>query len=623
MKKSTTSQILTKYLIPASLFLFISAIYIYSLCPSLYPGDNADTITAAATLGIPHPPGYPLFTVLGYLFSKIPLMEIPWRINLMSALFSSLTIVFIYLIILKITKKKFAALFGSLLLAFTYQYFSQSLYADFLSLSILLLCVQILILLYWYETKKTSYLYLFSFLAGINFSNHQASAFILPAVFYLVYIKDKKIFLSWDFAKCIGLFILGLFPYIYLPIRAHQNPAYIWGEPGTLSGFFNMILRKEYGGNDFSQIGYFYYRLWDFLFTLGWRQFYLVGFLIGIYGFIKLKKTDKTIAYFLLLLVIFTGFVFAFFANASSDKNSIVYLERFFIVGGSLFAILIGIGAAEIEKTTQLPGFLLLIIPLIFLYLNYSKVTKRNYYYAIDYARNIVKNLPPNAFVFAANDTVYDTPTFEIWYLQYVEGQRKDLTVIPGGDSAAYVLMKSMEKRTRDYNISIVEIAKKRPVFTTTLTELYWPTKMDNFIPKGLIYEYSNNREWINDYNTNEAKNYLSNYTLRGLYNNDQVKDYPTQAVIKAYANAWIDYGIVLYRQKKLKEAAESYLKALQFDPKNEIALTNYAGVLSDAGKYDQAIEVYNYILELNRKSQFAQKGLEVTLDRKLKAQNK
>jgi tetratricopeptide (TPR) repeat protein len=80
---------------------------------------------------------------------------------------------------------------------------------------------------------------------------------------------------------------------------------------------------------------------------------------------------------------------------------------------------------------------------------------------------------------------------------------------------------------------------------------------------------------------------------------------------------------MALYAQKKLKESAESYFSALQFDPKNEVAWVNYAWVLSDAGMYDQAITEYDKILKIYPKSQKAQKGLQTTLDRRSKVQNK
>ena len=89
-------------LIGLGFFVITSAIYIFALCPTIHPRDNPDILTAAITLGIPHSPGYPLFTMLGHLFSKIPLGTLPWRVNLMSAIFSAASVLVLYFIILKL-----------------------------------------------------------------------------------------------------------------------------------------------------------------------------------------------------------------------------------------------------------------------------------------------------------------------------------------------------------------------------------------------------------------------------------------------------------------------------------------------------------------------------------------
>ncbi|MQY69884.1 MAG: DUF2723 domain-containing protein [Firmicutes bacterium] len=89
-------------LIPFLLFLVSFGVYLKTLCPTVYIGDSGELIAAAYTLGIPHPPGYPLYCLLGKLFTLLPFGTIAYRVNLMSAFFASLTIVLIYLIVLEI-----------------------------------------------------------------------------------------------------------------------------------------------------------------------------------------------------------------------------------------------------------------------------------------------------------------------------------------------------------------------------------------------------------------------------------------------------------------------------------------------------------------------------------------
>ena len=64
-------------------------VYLLTLAPTItwaHDGaDGGDLITAAYTLGVPHPPGYPVYCLLGHLFAHLPLRDVAWRLNLMSA----------------------------------------------------------------------------------------------------------------------------------------------------------------------------------------------------------------------------------------------------------------------------------------------------------------------------------------------------------------------------------------------------------------------------------------------------------------------------------------------------------------------------------------------------------
>src|SRR5205085_7121388 len=72
-------------------------LYFLTAARDIVVGDSPELITAAVTLGVAHAPGYPLFTMLGHLFSLIPLGAIPFRVNLLSVACDALTIGVVYL----------------------------------------------------------------------------------------------------------------------------------------------------------------------------------------------------------------------------------------------------------------------------------------------------------------------------------------------------------------------------------------------------------------------------------------------------------------------------------------------------------------------------------------------
>ena len=86
--------------IPAILFLialFVNLVYTTS---QVTGEDSGELIIAAYTLGIPHPPGYPLWSMLGYLFTYVPFGSIAWRVHLLSKVFAALSLVMLCLVFL-------------------------------------------------------------------------------------------------------------------------------------------------------------------------------------------------------------------------------------------------------------------------------------------------------------------------------------------------------------------------------------------------------------------------------------------------------------------------------------------------------------------------------------------
>src|SRR3990167_2908547 len=133
-------------MIPAlGIFGLTLIIYILTLSRSVYYGDSGEFITIAKTLGIAHPPGYPLYTMLAHLFTYLPFGNLPFKVNLFSAVTSSLTVVIVYFACLKLTKNRLASVSASLFLAFSYLFWLYSLVADSYSLNSLFISFIILI----------------------------------------------------------------------------------------------------------------------------------------------------------------------------------------------------------------------------------------------------------------------------------------------------------------------------------------------------------------------------------------------------------------------------------------------------------------------------------------------
>ena len=92
----------TTYCASLCLFLASLTLYLKTLVPTLYWGDSGEFATTSYFLGIPHQPGYPLYNLLGKLFTYLPVGNVAFRMNIISALFAALTVMAVYLVVLKI-----------------------------------------------------------------------------------------------------------------------------------------------------------------------------------------------------------------------------------------------------------------------------------------------------------------------------------------------------------------------------------------------------------------------------------------------------------------------------------------------------------------------------------------
>src|ERR1700758_425325 len=113
-------------------------LYFLTAARDFVVGDSPELTIAAVTLGVAHPPGYPLFTMLGHLFSLLPIGSIPFRVNLLSVVCDSLTVGVVYLIALRLVQSRAAAAIAALALAVNPVFWEWSLAAEVFPLNNLL-----------------------------------------------------------------------------------------------------------------------------------------------------------------------------------------------------------------------------------------------------------------------------------------------------------------------------------------------------------------------------------------------------------------------------------------------------------------------------------------------------
>jgi len=351
------------WLISAGLFIFCITVYVLTLTPSLsfLSPDGSELATIPAVLGLAHMPGYPLYTWLGFLFSKLPFGDVAYRINLMSAFMAAVGVGGLYWMIIQILPKRPAAsaqqsstsatLFGvlrrgcaalaALTFAFSDTFWSQALIAEVYAVNIGMLALSLLLLLRWERSRKATHFFLFALVYGLSLGTHLSNLGFAPAFVVFILMVDARVLKDWRWwLGALFGFGLGIAQYAWLPLKAStlNDRMMLRDAPTTLTGIYNYTLGA------FSQLKFAFPleqipdRVVLYLFMLQREMGWLALFL-GVVGlFSLLLRRPK---YFYLIILMYLVHVWFFIQYRVFD------LEVFFIPAHFLWAILSAFGLYE------------------------------------------------------------------------------------------------------------------------------------------------------------------------------------------------------------------------------------------------------------------------------------
>ncbi len=265
------------YLAAAIAAGLVFALYIITLSPETAMWDTSEYIAAAYTLGIPHPPGNPMFVLLGRVFTLLPIApSIAARVNILAALSSAIAAGMWFLVTERVLVGWFnerwqrvmggalAALIGST--AFTV--WAQSVVNEKVyTVSLCGLAIASWLIVRWCDepdgSKADKTLVLIAYIIGLGYGIHMAGLLVAPAVGLAILIRRPKTIFRWKLLlACTGALVLGGSPFATQPIRAAHFPAVNEGEPtacrtelhlsctvskGTYDAFMYNFNRGQYG----------------------------------------------------------------------------------------------------------------------------------------------------------------------------------------------------------------------------------------------------------------------------------------------------------------------------------------------------------------------------------------
>ncbi len=444
MQHSTVDRRDIIFTVATALLSFV--VYFRTLAPSVafIFDDTLELQYVVPRLGILHPTGYPLYTLLGKLFTLlVPLGDPAFRLNLFSAVNAALSVGMVYLVLRHLTSFRVAALAGALIFAFGQTFWSQAVAAEIYTMQMLIVAVLLYVALIWRQefergnkaAAQRRFL-LLAFVMGLGLAHHRLIALIYPAVVVYTLLVDRRLFRDAKLlVRAAILFALPLALYAYLPLRGavgSANGLY----KNTLSGFWEWVTGQEYTVF-LSQNPFQLQRGAGFYWTLFSNQFTLLGLALAAVGVVWLLRRPRE----WLLLALTGAFQAVFVYNYRVADVEVHFLTLFLLT-----ALVIGAGAdglmsvytrraAPVAKYAFLAvsALLILFIPLNLALANYSLNDLSSKWDVHDYGLDILNQpLEKNATVVG----ILGEMTL-LRYFQETQGIRPDLRTIAEDKPAA------------------------------------------------------------------------------------------------------------------------------------------------------------------------------------------
>lgn len=622
-----------KAYVPFSLGIVAFAVYLSTIVPVVYLGDSGELTAGAFSLGIPHASGFPIYALLGKIFCMIPLGNIGFRMNLMSAFFSAVTVGLIYTIIFRMTTSALSSAVAALYLAFMPLFWSQTVFAEVYPLHTFFVALMIRLLWWWDENKEFRRLLLFVLITGLSFGNHMQTVMLAPPVLYLIISGNKRVLLNFrNFITISLVFSLALSLYLYLPIRTDAGAAIHWGDPNTIERFFAHVTTKSYresivfGATPSEYLS----RAGEALSVVITQYGILI--LFALWGWLKAPSARWRIFF---AAVVSFDLIYSVFLNVVSFE-----ITPFMLPTSVILSVLMGVGMAGVLKMIRrYPGIgsnlkkgikmACCMVPAISLISNYDLCDQSLNYTAYEHAVNMFRTAGYGSMIVLDGDN----NIFPAVYGRIAEGMGAGVALY---DRHNIIFKWSQErhrfdfKGTSDDARSIVQKriareAEKRGVYFAVFNPYAVPIPNDfHLSPYGFL------RKLVSDKNPGDAGDDVWNYYSMESFHDNFERDYMSREVCSFYffrkgESLWLsghmaeglwqlksasligyndtslhsEIGLFLTDRGFFDEARKEFEKALIYHDDLSGIYNNWGYYYSKKGDYDEAVAAFKKAIEL------------------------
>ncbi|KAI7804501.1 transmembrane protein 260 isoform X1 [Triplophysa rosa] len=428
----------------------VLAVYVPCAPRTVPGGDSGELLTAACELGVAHPPGYPLFTMLSSLMlSLLPLSSPTHSINVLCAVFGAGASGALCFTVCRVSGPGPGAVLAGGVFAVSRLVWQWSVMAEVFALNNLFVGVLFTLSACFHCAEsvhqKKKYALWGALCCGLSLCNQHTlvlyvAVIISWAILHLYTHNGLSFYGLLSLGTC---FLAGFMPYIYLPISSYLNRArWSWGDQTSLSGLLTHLIRAEYGTFSLAKTE----ESVAFMKMLQAQWNHCVNdlstpvlVLVVLSVLFSLRNRGRFVFVWLILIMVsIYSMFFAWRANLDIEKPLLLgVVERFWLQADAGVCVLAGLGLSwtlcwlnrrlgwgAVWNT----GAWILTVGLIsyMINLNHRECDQSSNDVVDRFAREVVFSLPEGSLVLTRGDLPGNT----LRYLHYCQGLRPDLSLV-------------------------------------------------------------------------------------------------------------------------------------------------------------------------------------------------
>jgi hypothetical protein len=229
-------------------------VYVRTLAPGLVAIIDTPMFQfVGRVLGVAHPPGYPLYVLLTYPFSFLPVGSLPYRINLFSAVLAGVAVALTFLVARRLGCRTVVSLAAALGLAFGQVFWSQAVIAEVYTLHVAIVAGLLLAVLTWGHTRRPGYWFAAVGIFAVGLGNHTTIVGFAPALAAYALLTDPRFATRARTLLLSAVIVaLGLLQYGWILLRTGRPGTYVESPATSAAGLLDVMLARRFQSQVFA-----------------------------------------------------------------------------------------------------------------------------------------------------------------------------------------------------------------------------------------------------------------------------------------------------------------------------------------------------------------------------------